>query len=150
MVSLFLTSTRLFLIVSKSLTKAYYDGCRLSSKTLAEIYNTNPRSLIPMLNRLTRVGYLSSKVGGLNPGHIFTRDPKQISVGEIIVALEGKLEMVGCDSILRDVKSECTPENRCKFCKVVADYIEQERKERSAISMYDLYADSLRDTEIDE
>ena len=93
------------------------------------------------------MGYLQSKVGGNNPGYIFARDPKEISVGEIIVALEGTLEMLGCDSILGGEKVGCTPENRCLFCKSVAHYTELGRQQGHAITLYQLYQDSLCNAE---
>ena len=110
----------------------------------------NPRALIPMLNRLTRMGYLQSKVGGKNPGHIFIKDPKEISVGEVILALEGRLEMIGCDTVLGGEVAGCTAENRCTFCKRVAHYIELGRKEWHATSLYQLYQDSLPEAEKDK
>ena len=142
MINLFLTSTRLFLIVSKHLVASYYDGRKVSSRELADIYNINNRALIPVLNRLTRTGYMYSQVGGLNPGHIFSKDPKEIRVGEIIIALEGEMDMMGCDSILGDGVAGCTSENRCKFCRIIANFIELGRKKIHSISLYDLYIDS--------
>ena len=148
MINLFLTSTRLFIIVSKYLVESFYDGRKVSSRELANTYNVNNRALIPILNRLTRTGYLHSQVGGLNPGHIFSKDPKKISVGEVIVALEGEMDMMGCDSILGDGVTGCTSENRCKFCRTISNFIELGRKEIHSISLYDLYIDSKQTQKI--
>lgn len=146
MINLFLTSTRLFLIVSKYLVEAFYEGRKVSSRELADVYDINNRTLVPMLNRLTRTGYLLSQVGGSNPGHIFSRNPKDISVGEVIVALEGGLEMAGCDAILGNVSAGCTAENRCTFCKTVAKFVEYGRQEMCSMSLYDLYSDAKKIT----
>ena len=148
--NLFLTSTRLFFIISKHLVESYYVGRKVSSRELASLYSINNRALIPVLNRLTRTRYLYLQVGGLNPGHIFSRDPKQISVGEIIATLQGEVEMVGCDIILSSGPSECTPDKRCKFCRTIADFVESERKEIYSISLYDLYIDSKHVSRINQ
>ena len=147
MINVFLSSTRIFLIVSKYLVEAFHEGRKVSSKELAEVYNINNRTLVPMLNRLTRTGYMLSQVGGSNPGHIFSKDPKDISVGEVILALEGGLEMIGCDAILGNVSVGCTVENRCKFCSTVAKCIEAGRQEMHSISLYELYIDAKKNTQ---
>ena len=106
-------STRLALIASRFLVESYYNGYKVPSTDVAAEYNMNIRALMPALRKLTQGGILRSQTGGNEPGFIFARDPKTISLYEVIVALEGETNFEGCRDVMGGVS--CDLQN-CKNC----------------------------------
>lgn len=100
----FLRSTHLTIMAIPYLVENYYEGVHTTNPELSEVYNINPRSLMVSLRRLTQVGVLKSQVGGVYPGFKFAKDPKEISMYDVIVALEGSTRMNECRYATEDVK----------------------------------------------
>src|SRR6266571_7221813 len=61
-----------------------------SAKDLAEMYGIPQEALAKILQRLVRAKLLVSQ-HGTNGGYVLSRDPRKISVLEVIRALEGPL-----------------------------------------------------------
>ena len=111
--NMFLSSTHFGLIACRYLVIGYKAGIRISAPDLAARYNMNTRALMPALRRLTQVGILRSQVGGRDPGFIFSKDPKEISLYDVIYALEGENEMNCCKEVISDISCDM---NKCCNC----------------------------------
>ncbi len=68
-----------------------------SAKDLAEMYGRPQEALAKILQRLARSKLLISQ-HGTNGGYVLSRDPRKISVLEVIRAIEGPLFMTSCKS----------------------------------------------------
>jgi Rrf2 family protein len=68
-----------------------------SAKDLAEMYGIPQEALAKILQRLVRSRLLVSQ-HGTNGGYVLSRDPRNISVLEVIRAIEGPLFMTSCKS----------------------------------------------------
>ena len=58
-----------------------------------------------LLAKLRKAGLVKS-VRGAQGGYVLTREAKEISVGEILMALEGDLTPVNCSELARDENTE--------------------------------------------
>ncbi len=139
---MFLTSTRLFIIVSRLLVDGYYKKRMITAPELADFFNVNKRALMPALHRLTQAGYLRSQIGGSTPGFRFTKDPKEINTGEIIRNLEGEMKMDSCRDLIPNVNCICDSCTNCLFYNKINQMIDDERKKLYKISLFDLFADT--------
>ncbi len=68
-----------------------------SAKDLAEMYGIPQEALAKILQRLARSKLLTSQ-HGTNGGYVLSRDPRKISVLEVIRAIEGPLFISSCKS----------------------------------------------------
>ncbi len=79
-----------------------------SAKDLAEMYGIPQEALAKILQRLVRSRLLVSH-HGTNGGYVLSRDPRAISVLEVIRAIEGPLFMTSCKSVKGcDTSLKCT------------------------------------------
>jgi Rrf2 family protein len=79
-----------------------------SAKDLAEMYGIPQEALAKILQRLVRIGLLTSQ-HGTNGGYVLSRDPRKISVLEVIRAIDGPLFMTSCKSVKGcGTSSKCT------------------------------------------
>src|ERR1035438_6905233 len=79
-----------------------------SAKDLAEMYSIPQEALAKILQRLTKVGLLTS-LYGTNGGYILARDPRKITAYEVIRTIEGPLFMTSCSAATTD----CEQSDRC-------------------------------------
>ena len=132
-----LACTRYGLIACRFLTEGYYTNKYISAPAIAEKYNMNTRAIMPALRQLTRTGILHSRVGGKEPGFIFSRDPKSISILEIFIALEGDFRTTCCREIIKELKCDCRKKEDCSVLSLITHLFEQAKKSMAAISIYD-------------
>ena len=140
---MFHTSTRLALIVSRLLTEAYYDGYRIPSTDLTAEYNMNSRALMPALRKLTHAGILRSQTGGNEPGFIFARDPKTISLYEMITILEGKTMMMRCNEVVNDICCDVEDCSNCIFYTLTIEGLQNLKAKFETVTVFDHY-DSIK------
>lgn len=136
---MFLVSTRLGLIVCRQLVRGYEEGIRLTAPELAAMYNMNVRILNTSLRSLVKAGILNSQVGGVNPGFIYSRDPKTISLYSIVTAFEGETKMMCCQDLLAKVK--CDMEN-CANCLIyggINKSLKELTQKLQSLTIYDHY-----------
>ncbi|MDP2625730.1 MAG: Rrf2 family transcriptional regulator [Candidatus Rokubacteria bacterium] len=67
----------------------------VSAKRIAEEFKIPPELLAKILQRLAKRKLIVSH-NGPKGGYLLGRDPNQITVGQVIRALEGPVEIVGC------------------------------------------------------
>ena len=114
-----LLSTRLFLIASTHLVEGYSKKIKITAPYIAKRCNVNSRALMPALRRLTQVSILKSQIGGREPGFILAREPSDISMYEIITALEGEFKMSSCRDIMDYVKCKIDNCNDCSIFQIM-------------------------------
>ena len=130
-----LTHTRCGLIACRILAHAYYEGTWMTAPVIAAHYNMNVRSLMPSLRTLAKVGILHSRVGGKEPGFIFARDPREISLLEVITALEGSKEVVCCKSVIAGLTCDCGDFSGCMIYELFQSVILDVQSHFSSISI---------------
>lgn len=81
----------------------------VNSKTIAEIYQIPIELLAKILQRLAKKGIVTSHQNGPKGGYTLARRPEEITIGEVIEAIEGPIHIVRCV----DGEGECFHIDRC-------------------------------------
>jgi len=98
------------------------DDGAVSAKRIAEEFNIPPERLAKILQRLAKKKLIESH-NGPKGGYVLTRGPEEITVGQVVRALEGPINIVEC----LEEDSECPQMARCTLRRPV-------RKIQAAIS----------------
>lgn len=106
-----------------------YGSGPVSAREIAERRQIPPRFLEQLFVALRRGGIVSA-VRGAKGGFVLTRDPSQITVLEIVEALEGSLETSVCDT---ERNSGCT---RMGVCAAAPLWV------RATRALRDVFADT--------
>ncbi|PYM93671.1 MAG: transcriptional regulator [Candidatus Rokuibacteriota bacterium] len=85
----------------------------VSAKRIAEEFAIPPELLAKILQRLAKRRLIVSQ-NGPKGGYVLTRHPNDISVGEVVRALEGPISIVSCLD-----HSGCPQEQRCNLRRPV-------------------------------
>jgi Rrf2 family protein len=85
------------------------EGGAVSAKRIAGEFRIPPELLAKILQRLAKRGFVASQ-NGPKGGYVLTRSPEEITVGEVVRALEGPINIVGC---LEDL--DCPQFSRCNL-----------------------------------
>ena len=127
--------------------EGYYKGCKITAPEIASKYNMNVRAILPALRALTKAGILISQTGGNEPGFIFARDPKTISMFEIIILLEGNLKMYSCHQVVNGICCDLKDCNNCLIYNGVNNALESIRTTLRSVSVYDHFMSIEKDKE---
>jgi len=93
---------------------ATHDGLgAVSTKRIAEEFGIPPELLAKILQRLAKRKLIMSQ-NGPKGGYVLTRHPGDISVGEVVRALEGPISIVSCLD-----GAGCPQERRCNLKRPV-------------------------------
>lgn len=130
-----LISTRLGLIACRYLTDSYYKNKWTSAPEIADRYNINVRAVMPALRHLTRAGILKSQVGGREPGFMLVNDPKDVSLLDVLTALEGEYSIPCCKTIIRDLQCDCENSDQCHIYSLASEIIDTLKQRLTAISL---------------
>ena len=87
-------------------------GCMLSSEELATNICTNPARVRKIMSKLKKAGLVKS-IRGASGGYVLEKKPSEISVGDILRALEGSLEPVKCAAIDTTTGEGCMASDGC-------------------------------------
>jgi len=98
------------------------DGGAVSAKRIAEEFAIPPELLAKILQRLAKQRLITSQ-NGPKGGYVLARRAMEITVGQVVTALEGPINIVEC----LDEDSECPQMARCNLRRPV-------RKIQAAIS----------------
>lgn len=130
-----LQSTRMCIIACRDLVKGFYENKKITAPQIAERYGMNVRMLNRTLSILVRQGLLSSQVGGIEPGYIFTKNPSEITLYDILSILEGDVKMQCCKEILGN--DGCINQNKetCIIYKTINKGLLDIRKELMKINL---------------
>ncbi len=89
------------------------DGA-VSAKRIAEEFHIPPERLAKILQRLAKRKLIASH-NGPKGGYVLTKPPEEITVGQVVRALEGPLRIVSCMSETDD----CPQFSRCNLRRPV-------------------------------
>ena len=128
--------TRYGLIACRYLVWGWHNGIWLNAPEIAERYRINVRALSPALRRLVMAGVLRSQCGGTRPGFMLSRDPAEVTMLEVVRALEGNFRMDCCRMVLPNVQCTCETDN-CRVCGVFRDILDELRDRLSRMSLED-------------
>ncbi len=131
-----LASTRITLHCLRGLVDAWDRNERMSSLQLTEAHDFNARALSQNLTRLTRAGVLRSSVGGSSRGYQFAKDPRRISLNDILEVLEGKNTHLDCHHVLPQVSNTVSAQ-KCLLCLALEEVLEFKQNKLKEISIYD-------------
>ncbi len=131
-----LFKTRLSIIACRHMVPNYYSGVPIKIPEIAEIYGFKPRSINPSFSALTKAGILSSQVGGKyeDRGFLFAKDPKEITLYDIVYTLEGDEPVECCGDILTCKPRKCRD---CSIYKELQNVIDYRRKILSKTTIYE-------------
>lgn len=93
---------------------AHGDDGAVSAKRIAEEFHIPPERLAKILQRLAKKQLITSH-NGPKGGYVLTRSSAQITVGQVVRALEGPLRIVSCMS----EKDDCPQFSRCNLRRPV-------------------------------
>jgi Rrf2 family protein len=86
------------------------DDGAVSAKRIADEFHIPPERLAKILQRLAKKGLITSH-NGPKGGYVLTREAGDITVGQVVRALEGPLRIVSCMS----EKDDCPQFSRCNL-----------------------------------
>jgi len=89
---------------------AHGDGGAVSAKRIAEEFHIPPERLAKILQRLAKKRLIASH-NGPKGGYVLTRGAGDITVGQVVRALEGPLRIVSCMS----ENDDCPQFSRCNL-----------------------------------
>lgn len=89
------------------------DGGAVSAKRIAEQFGIPPELLAKILQRLARERLIVSQ-NGPKGGYVLGRRPSEVTVGEVLRAIEGPINIVSC---LED--ADCPQMERCNLRRPV-------------------------------
>lgn len=104
-------------------------------------FNINPRTLNPALRTLVHAGILNSRTGGNDRGYILARDPRTISVYDIVQLIQGEpkveccMDATGCTNCQA---GKCE-NGRCMVFNKLNEVMAITRSEIGKISLYNQY-----------
>jgi len=90
------------------------DDVAVSAKRIAEEFHIPPERLAKILQRLAKKKLIASH-NGPKGGYVLTRHPSEITVGQVVRALEGPLSVVSCMS----EHDDCPQFARCNLRRPV-------------------------------
>lgn len=89
-----------------------HPGEVVSVREIAETYGTPRRLLAEVLKDLAREG-LAESTRGATGGYTLARRPEDISLGEVVSALEGPPALSSCESLGAFTRGDCDVAPRC-------------------------------------
>jgi len=75
---------------------AQADGIACSAREIAQSYGIPPELLAKILQKLVKRGLLTS-THGTNGGYVLAKRPAEISLADVIEAIDGPVSLVQCD-----------------------------------------------------
>lgn len=91
----------------------HQEGGSVSSKRIAEEFHIPPELLAKILQRLARKGLIVSH-NGPKGGYVLASPPHELTVGQVVRAIEGPINIVSC---LEDLN--CPQFSRCNLRRPV-------------------------------
>ena len=93
-----------FIVAVHSLVFLNHKNCSMSSETIAENVCTNPARVRKILLKLKKAKLIASK-GGIDGGYFFEKDPKTVTLLDVLDAVE--LDVVKMKWRSGDIDKEC-------------------------------------------
>ena len=130
--------TRLIIIVSSTLVETYYTQKPVTAKSMSEQYGLSYAALTQSFKELCKSNILLSHRGG-NYGYTLLKDPKILTVADLLIAIEGEEKFECCRKLLSELN--CS-QSRCDDCLIASAFHEVNKHKYDklrSITLYDLY-----------
>lgn len=108
-------------------------GERVKASDVASFFDISSAHVAKVVNQLARLGYLRS-VRGIGGGIELSRDAREISVGEVVMAFEGNMHLLDCVSM----QNVCVIESFCKLKDVLSEAERIQFEYLSSVSLADV------------
>ena len=112
------------------------DGHACSSREIAESFSIPPELLAKILQKLVKNGLLAS-THGTNGGYVLAKCPENISIADVIEAIDGPLSLVQCDF---NGNKDCLQFDKCNVktpLRVVQERVKDALKGTSILELVD-------------
>ena len=106
---------------------------RVKIDDVAELFGISRDHVAKVVNQLARLGFVRS-IRGAGGGIELGRQPDQISIGQIIVAFEGPMNLLDCVAM----DNVCVIEKFCKLKGVLAEAERVQREYLESVSLADI------------
>lgn len=103
-----------------------------SAAKLAEFHDVSSTYLAKQMQALARAGLIRS-VQGYQGGYVLTRAPDEISVLDVVLAVEGEQPMFVCTEIRQRGPFASSPDHCTTACAVAKTMLEAEQAWRSSL-----------------
>jgi len=107
---------------------------KMTAMEIADAFLISKDHLVKVIQQLSRLGYVRA-LPGRNGGVLLTRDASEISVREVVEAMEGATGVVGC---VHD-PSFCPMEPGCRLRHVLMDAESAFYESMGTVSIADLF-----------
>ncbi|MBI3596170.1 MAG: Rrf2 family transcriptional regulator [Nitrospirae bacterium] len=87
----------------------------VNTKRIAEEYSIPVELLAKILQKMAKGGLITS-LNGPKGGYVLARPPRDITVGQVVNAIEGPIELVHC---YREDETECQQLGKCSVRKPI-------------------------------
>jgi len=125
-------------LLSLYIAKIQSDGAiAVGAKQIAEAQGITVQYAQQILSRLRRGSILMARRGRLG-GFTLARPPAEISINDILVAVEGEAFHLFCDTTPLDPHNRCTPERDCVLRNVWRDFKREVNRYFSNWTLQDL------------
>jgi Rrf2 family transcriptional regulator, cysteine metabolism repressor len=114
------------------------DGGAVSAKRIAEEFRIPPELLAKILQRLARERLIVSQ-NGPKGGYVLGRRPSEVTVGEVLRAIEGPINIVSC----LEEDSDCPQIERCNLRRPVQKIQAAITQMLDTMSLAELVADDV-------
>ncbi len=118
---------------------AHEDQGSVSAKRIAEEFGMPSELLAKILQRLSKQRLITSQ-NGPKGGYVLARRPAEITVGQVVRALEGPINIVSCFE-----DSECPQIERCNLRRPVQKIQTAISQVLDTMSLAELVADDVPD-----
>ena len=118
---------------------AHEEQGSVSAKRIAEEFGIPPELLAKILQRLSKQRLITSQ-NGPKGGYALARRPAEITVGQVVRALEGPISIVSCFE-----DSECPQIERCNLRRPVQKIQTAISQVLDTMSLAELVADDVPD-----
>ena len=140
------TSQRLGLIACRYLVEKYEEQINVSAPDIAQKYNMNVRALMPALRKLTQAGILNSQIGGKAPGFMFSKDPKNISLYEVIIELSEERKTWCCRNTTSIINCGMQTCDSCNIYRTITGGMDKIHEVFKHVSVFDHCKSAQKDT----
>ena len=106
---------------------------RVKIGDVAELFGISRDHVAKVVNQLARLGFVRS-IRGAGGGIELGRQPDQISIGQVIVAFEGPMNLLDCVAM----DNVCVIEKFCKLKGVLAEAERVQREYLESVSLADI------------
>lgn len=120
----------------------HYGGGPISLKTIAANQDISEHYLEQLISTLRNAGFVTS-MRGAQGGYVLTRNPAEITVGDIITVMEGPIALVDCLLTDAEANSYCKKAGGCVTRGVWAKVCDSINEVLNSISLADLCSEDF-------